>query len=216
MSKGEETRQGIIERAAPLFNQRGFHGCSMSEIMKATGLQKGGIYRHFSSKEELAEAVFHYSVDAAVKSRTEIHTGSDSPLLRLRALIARFVETPSPIPGGCPLLNGAIDTDDGNEALRALVRKAFQAWRKRLHAVIQDAIAAKEINDGTDVAWLVNTVIGTLEGAVMLSRLERSREPLLHAQHTLDLVLNSVAVKTAGAESKALQPTSPARSSRRN
>ena len=54
MSKGEQTRQSIVEKAAPLFNQRGFEGCSMTAIMEATGLEKGGIYRHFDSKAQLA------------------------------------------------------------------------------------------------------------------------------------------------------------------
>jgi len=51
MSKGEETRERIVAEAAALFNQRGYEGGSMSELMKATGLEKGGIYRHFSSQE---------------------------------------------------------------------------------------------------------------------------------------------------------------------
>ena len=61
MSKGEETKQRIIAAAAPLFNKKGFEGCSMQDIMEATDLQKGGIYRHFTGKEDLAEQCFHYS-----------------------------------------------------------------------------------------------------------------------------------------------------------
>src|SRR3984885_6193510 len=60
MTKGESTRQWIIEQAAPLFNQRGFEGCSMQDVLEATGLEKGGVYRHFESKEELAAEVFRY------------------------------------------------------------------------------------------------------------------------------------------------------------
>ena len=56
LTKGERTRQHIIETAAPLFNQRGFTGASMADLMEATGLEKGGIYRHCGSKDELAVA----------------------------------------------------------------------------------------------------------------------------------------------------------------
>ena len=56
MTKGQQTRRGIVEKAAPLFNQKGYEGTSLSDLMDATGLQKGGIYRHFDSKEELAAA----------------------------------------------------------------------------------------------------------------------------------------------------------------
>ncbi|MGI4757488.1 MAG: TetR/AcrR family transcriptional regulator [Janthinobacterium lividum] len=193
MTKGEETRQTIIERAAPLFNRRGFHGCSMSDIMEATGLEKGGIYRHFNSKEEIAQAAFRFSVEASIKLRTCGFENIDSPLETIRAMIARFVHTPSAVAGGCPLMNTAIDADDGNETLRGMVREAFKVWRQRLADVLEKAVVAGEIAADTDVAWLSTTIMATLEGAVMLSRLERRKEPLLYAQQTLDVILHSLA-----------------------
>ena len=69
MSKGEETRQRIVAQAAAMFNQHGFDGSSLSELMKATGLEKGGIYRHFSNKEELAAEAFDYAWKAAWDAR---------------------------------------------------------------------------------------------------------------------------------------------------
>ena len=62
MTKGERTRQRIVAAAAPLFNQRGYAASSMSELMAATGLEKGGIYRHFASKDELALAAFDHMI----------------------------------------------------------------------------------------------------------------------------------------------------------
>ena len=52
--KGSATKQRIVEAAAPVFNQRGYWGASMADLMAATGLEKGGIYNHFGSKEALA------------------------------------------------------------------------------------------------------------------------------------------------------------------
>src|SRR5262249_56783848 len=69
MKKGEATRREIIEKAAPIFNQKGFEGASLSDLMKATGLEKGGIYRHFESKEQLAEEAFDYAWSLAFQRR---------------------------------------------------------------------------------------------------------------------------------------------------
>ncbi|RZK05397.1 MAG: TetR/AcrR family transcriptional regulator, partial [Flavobacterium sp.] len=44
MSKSEQTKQFIIEKAAPIFNKKGFAGTSMNDILEATGLAKGGVY----------------------------------------------------------------------------------------------------------------------------------------------------------------------------
>ena len=69
MTKGEQTRRKIVEAAAPIFNKRGYEGSSLSDLMEATGLKKGGIYRHFSSKEELAAEAFDYTWEAAWNAR---------------------------------------------------------------------------------------------------------------------------------------------------
>src|SRR5579872_3297501 len=114
MSKGEETRQRIVAQAAAMFNQHGFDGSSLSELMKATGLEKGGIYRHFSSKEELAAEAFDYAWLAARECREpEVDERTDG-VKWLRTLIDNFVSRRPSVSGGCPLLNTAIEADDGN------------------------------------------------------------------------------------------------------
>src|SRR6266516_5589508 len=129
MSKGQRTRERIVAEAASLFNQRGFDGSSMSELMEATGLQKGGIYRHFSSKEELATEAFDYAWQKAVsRSLDGIESSADS-IDRLKQMVSNFVELRSElVPGGCPLMNTAVEADDGNAALRARAKKALQSW----------------------------------------------------------------------------------------
>src|SRR5579875_1450590 len=141
MSKGELTRQRIVAASAPLFNQRGYAGCSMQDVMEATGLEKGGLYRHFSSKEDLAAEVFEYCLTQAIKVRNDGIENIEGAVEKLRYLIRKFVEEPSPLPGGCPLLNTAVDADDGNPRLRRQVRLAFQSWRKRLAAIVEEGIA---------------------------------------------------------------------------
>jgi len=62
MSKAQETKMRIIEQAAALFNQQGMQGLRC-HIMRVTGLQKGGIYNHFRSKDELALEAFDFAVN---------------------------------------------------------------------------------------------------------------------------------------------------------
>src|SRR6266481_2178696 len=61
-TKGERTRERIIATVAPVFNQRGYAGTSLEDVMSASGLKKGGVYRHFESKDELALAAFEHSL----------------------------------------------------------------------------------------------------------------------------------------------------------
>ncbi len=57
-SKGENTRSTILSAATDLFINQGYHGTSMRQIAKNAGIALGGIYNHFSSKEQIFEAVF--------------------------------------------------------------------------------------------------------------------------------------------------------------
>src|SRR6187402_686740 len=61
LSKADRTRQFIIEKAAPIFNAKGYAATSMNDILKATGLAKGGIYGNFNSKDEIAVEAFEYA-----------------------------------------------------------------------------------------------------------------------------------------------------------
>src|SRR6185312_10931179 len=168
MSKGEQTRQAIIEKAAPLFNQRVFAGCSMADIMEATGLEKGGLYRHFSSKEELAAEVFRYAMQTAFDARLGDLPEGDA-ITKLRLMVERFVAIPSPLPGGCPLLNTAIDTDDGNPILLTLVKDALAKWKSRIRRIVQQGIDDGQITRSADPQSVANLIISTLEGALMIT-----------------------------------------------
>lgn len=178
MRKGEHTRQEIIRKAAPIFNQKGYDGAALSDLMRATGLEKGGIYRHFSSKEELAAEAFDYAWKETLHARIhDLDSVADS-VDRLKQLLANFVERRGIIPGGCPLLNTAIDTDDGNSVLRERARSALRGWRDYIVSIIRDGIKAGEIRPKTDAKKLAIVMISSLEGAVMAYRLERDDEQL--------------------------------------
>jgi AcrR family transcriptional regulator len=57
-SRGEHTRNAILQAAHDLFIIQGYHGTSMRQIAKAANIALGGLYNHFSSKEKVFEAVF--------------------------------------------------------------------------------------------------------------------------------------------------------------
>ncbi len=179
MTKGQQTRREIIEKAAPLFNKKGYEGTSLSDLMDVTGLQKGGIYRHFDNKEELAAAAFDYSWLKAANGRLDGVDDSADSVDRLKKMISNFVELrPELVPGGCPLMNTAIESDDGNPILRARAQKALQSWTARISKIIREGIAHYQINSAIHPQKLSQLIIATLEGALLISRLQKDRHPL--------------------------------------
>jgi TetR/AcrR family transcriptional repressor of nem operon len=179
VTKGEQTRREIVRKSAPLFNQKGYEGTSLSDLMEATGLQKGGIYRHFSGKEELATEAFDYSWGKAVSGRLEGVAEVPDRVNRLKKMIENFVQLRAGlVPGGCPLMNTAVEADDGNAALRARAKKALQNWTVRLSKIATEGIEKQQIDRCIDPLKLSQLIIGSLEGALLISRLQNSDEPL--------------------------------------
>jgi TetR/AcrR family transcriptional regulator, transcriptional repressor for nem operon len=190
MSKGEATRQRIIAQAAPLFNQRGYEGCSLQDIMSATGLEKGGIYRHFDSKEELAAEAFDFAWATILSKRFDKLDSIPNHVDRLKQHILNFTVR-SGLPGGCPLLNTAVDSDNGNPVLRERVRKALRGWQTNLKKVLREGITAGTIQPGIDIDKTASLIIGTLEGGMLISRIEKNDQPLRDALDHLDNYLET-------------------------
>ncbi len=179
MTKGEQTRRDIVEKAAPLFNQKGFEGTSLADLMQATGLQKGGIYRHFSGKKELAAEAFDYAWEKAVHGRLDGVADVPDCVDRLKQTIDNFVERRAGlVPGGCPLMNTAVEADDGNPVLRARARKALHGWTDRLSKITSEGIQKRQIDRNVAPRQLAQLIIGSLEGALLISRLQNDEEPL--------------------------------------
>jgi len=191
MTKGEQTRRRIVETAAPIFNRRGYEGSSLNELMEATGLKKGGIYRHFSSKEELAAEAFDYTWEAAWKARLLHVDEKANGIEKLKQFVANFVDYRSPVAGGCPILNTAIDADDGNPVLRARVAKALRSWLSRLQTIVEQADEHGETRPGVDPKLVATLIVASLEGALMMSRLQRNDEALRRVQSHLNQYLES-------------------------
>ncbi|MBD2346943.1 TetR/AcrR family transcriptional regulator [Anabaena subtropica] len=173
MSKGEETKTRILQQAAELFNQKGYAGSSISDIMRVTGLQKGGIYNHFQSKDELALQAFDYAIASISKHYRIALRSKRHALERLQALIAvfsSFAENP-PIAGGCPLLNTAVESDDAHPALRGRTQQAMNSWLNMIRRIIQMGIEKGEIQPNVNAEEIATIIVATLEGAIMMSNL---------------------------------------------
>jgi TetR/AcrR family transcriptional regulator, transcriptional repressor for nem operon len=175
MSKGAETRRAIIRQAAAIFNRKGFEGAAMSDLMEATGLEKGGIYRHFKSKQQLAAEAFDYAWDVAFQLRTKDTEQIANSVDRLQQLVRNFRKRREGlVPGGCPLLNTAVDADSGNFLLRRKAERALGGWIDRLRKIVVQGQRAKEIRAEVNADEVATTIISTLEGSLMISRLQRS------------------------------------------
>ncbi len=188
MKKAEITKSLIIRRAAELFNLKGYAGSSIADIMQATGLKKGGIYNHFKSKDEIALAAFDYAVSLVQKRAWSVVKTKKNAISRLQALLKNhldYLEHP-PLPGGCPIMNTAIESDDAYPLLRDRALAAMQSWHDLVVRIISIGIEKGELSKTVDPEAVASFLISTIEGSIMLSKLYQDDIHLRRAIATLD------------------------------
>jgi TetR/AcrR family transcriptional regulator, transcriptional repressor for nem operon len=191
LTKGDDTRQMILARSAEVFNRKGYSGASMADIMQATGLEKGGIYRHFDSKDDLALEAFDYAVSLV---QQEFHTAlkdKRDAIERLYAIVGVYRAMPDglPVAGGCPVLNTAIEADDTHPVLRDHARRAMDEWREFVVRVTSKGIERGQVRPEVKPDELATFLIATLEGAIMLSKLYNDTTHMNRAVQYLETYL---------------------------
>ena len=111
---------------------------------------------------------------------------------RLKQIVRNFRERRAGVvPGGCPLLNTAIDSDDGNPKLRAKARLALGAWLDRMQSIAEEGKRREEVRSDVDSAKLASLIASTLEGSHMMSRLQKKEAPRDLAVHHLEEYLET-------------------------
>jgi TetR/AcrR family transcriptional regulator, transcriptional repressor for nem operon len=172
-TKGAATRQRIVELAAPVFNERGYVGASMRDLVDATGLEKGGIYNHFGSKEQLALEAYDHAMSLVTDGLQRSQKAEHDAIQRLQSMARSFATAArNPvISGGCPIMNTAIEADDTHAELRERARASMSLWHRLIGRIVKDGVAAGTVAADTDPYALASVLTSALEGGLMLARL---------------------------------------------
>jgi len=173
MRKGARTKQMIIEKASGLLNTQGYLATSITDIMEKTGMEKGGIYNHFKSKQELSMDAFSFSIETMTTTFEEAIRNKNTSIEKLNALLEVFLllAEGKPIPGGCPILNAAIEADDAHPSLRDATIKAMNGLYSLILGIIRNGIRNGEIISTIDSETFTTIFISTIEGSLMMTKL---------------------------------------------
>lgn len=171
-SKSERTREFIIEHTAGIFNTKGYAGTSMSDLTEATKLTKGSIYGNFENKEEVALAAFDYNYNHVIKTISQKigeQTTCKDKLMVYVDVYQHFLLLPF-VPGGCPVLNTAVEADDTHPALRKKASDAVLSWKDSLCSLLKKGMANGEFRADIDIEQVAFTIIAIIEGGIMIGK----------------------------------------------
>lgn len=189
--KGNRTRQEIVEASLQLFSVKGYFNTSISDILEATGLTKGGLYGHFSSKEEIWVAAYDRAVEiwkaVVFAGVTEI----DDPLER----VLKTVENDllgyvggEVFAGGCFFFNMLVELSGQSEEMIRRILEGFKRFTLLLASWLKEAVESGRLSSHVDPAEMADFIVTALNGAA--ARYAAQRDPAILEQTVRQLKLH--------------------------
>jgi len=171
LTKAELTKQYIIEKVAPIFNNKGYIATTMADITQATSLTKGAIYGNFQNKDELAIAAFTHNVKSMLRLVNEFQEKGNTPFEKL-VLVADFYKqyySYSIKMGGCPILNMGVSTKSQHPKMFEYVQFTVEKIISNVQKLVEEAQYKGEIKESLDAKQIAKSIYTTFQGAIFMS-----------------------------------------------
>jgi TetR/AcrR family transcriptional regulator, lmrAB and yxaGH operons repressor len=176
----------MVTSAALLLREHGVGGTSFAKVLEHSSTPRGSIGHHFpAGKRELVADAVRFAGGAASEAMSRSVERGDSPaeLFSMMCGFYRRALVDSEFAAGCPVGAVAQEAFD-DDALREAVAEVFDDWR----AVLQRALTSTG-HEPARAEALAELCIASLEGALMLARVDRTTRPLDRVEQQLRTLL---------------------------
>ncbi|WP_020496030.1 TetR/AcrR family transcriptional regulator [Sciscionella marina] len=179
----EATKAKVLKAAGELFYERGVHAVGVNDIAARANASKLSIYRYFQSKEGLVAAMVaqrsEQTHEELAAELAGIAPGAQRVLALFDAIRRGFTKNGY---RGCPVINTSIDTRNQDEDVRTIARTHLNRYRKLLVAELEHGGFEKPRELAKQLTVLI-------EGAMVISAVERSNEAGNHARAAAESLL---------------------------
>ena len=152
MTKGEDTKRAILERAAQLASQIGLEALTIGRLASETGLSKSGLFAHFGAKETLQVQTLEYAAEDFSEQvvRPAFRRPAGEP--RIAALFENWLAwvKVNALEGGCLFIQAATEFDDQPGAVRDCLEIQQRRWLDGLAESARRAVAAGHFQETLD------------------------------------------------------------------
>ena len=194
-TKGDLTRQHILEKSMQLFSVKGYFNTSIDSIVTAAGLTKGGLYGHFRNKQEIWYAVHAECVRIWKNIVFQGVRDIPDPLARIERVIENSLKNylgAGVFEGGCLLLNSLVELAGQSPTMSNHVLEGFKAFAELLHLWLEEAEQQGMLSDGLSLDQIADFLVVSLNGAAPLYAASQDPAVWQHTLAQLHFYLNSL------------------------
>jgi AcrR family transcriptional regulator len=147
-TKGQRTRNSILETAAALATEEGLEPLSIGRLAEATGMSKSGLFAHFGSKEELQLATVDYAAKLFVGEVIEPARSAPRGLARVWALCDHMIDYSEHqvFPGGCFFASASFEFNHRRGPVRDHIEEMIRSWLSYLEHAVEQAQELGELD----------------------------------------------------------------------
>jgi len=173
-------REKILTEGLRVVHERGFGGASVRDIVEAAGVPQGSFTNHFTSKEAFClEILDLYFKDGRATIDRTLRNDSLPPLKRLRAFVDAQIKYIDRIGwrNGCLVGNFSAEASEHSEVIRKRLVEIWEELRQAVAYCLRAAVKLGELPRKTECDELAGFLIASMQGAILLSKTERSSVP---------------------------------------
>jgi len=178
-ANGADTKLRIIHAAADLFHKQGVHLTSPDQIIEASGTGKGQFYYYFKNKEGLVHEVLQNHLEMIKTGEAPVSYDVNS-WQELRDCFMQHIELQKrfDMTRGCPIGTVGNEVTEHDELIRQDVSLIFEVIKNKFAALFIREKAKGNLADDTNEDQLANFCVATLQGAMLLGKVQRSSRPV--------------------------------------
>lgn len=191
VSRGDVTRQMILERALSLASELGLEGVTIGHLATDLNLSKSGLFAHFQSKEALQLQLLDFAAlrffEIVIRPAMAFPAGEN----RIRAMFENWLAWPKPeaLPGGCFFVAAATELDDRPGSLRDRLVELQVRWLGVLAESARQAVAEGEFLPEIDGEQFAHDVYGVMLAFHHAARLLRDPKAKARARTAFESLL---------------------------
>ena len=196
LTKGERTRQTLIEHAAALFNAKGIAGTSINDILTASGVHRSSLYSQFENKEALVYACTDHLLEQLTSHILSKMNREKSAIGKIFAFleINRSPLTPV-IPGGSPALNLSLGADQLAPGIHKRLKAVLDNYNRMFKDILSTGVSSGELSANLPIDGFSLKMCCSVQGAIAYCNIVRSNAPMQQLIESLRAELQTYSLR---------------------
>jgi len=183
MGRARRHRDAIVQTAMRLFRRQGYASTGIQQILADSGAPKGSLYHYFpDGKESIAEAAVTRAGELVREMLEQLAERHDTAAAFVRSYCRQMADwmEESGFRSGCPIATTVLETTPSSPGITAAGLAAIESWVDVISSVYRrNGVPARRAHKHARL------LIASVEGGLILSRLEQSKQPLFDVARSL-------------------------------